>query len=214
MIKLIIADDHPIFLAGLKQILESDNKIIIVEQALTGKDALEKILKYSPDIAILDLDMPKMNGFEIVRELNKQKVATKIIFLTMHCANDLLSEALKLNVFGYILKETALIDIIKAVHLVNRGEHYISSSLSQEIINHSSFRSSSNQIKLAIQKLTVTETRIMSLIAQQKTTKEIADVLFVSPRTVEKHRSNICDKLNITGNNSLLKYALDNKDFF
>jgi len=214
MIKVIIADDHPIFLTGLRQVLEADNSIELIEQAASGDEALIKIIKLLPDVAVLDLDMPGMNGFEIVKELNKKSICSKIIFLTMHSANDLLNEALQLNVMGYVLKETALIDIIKAIHKVYSGEHYISAALSEEIINHSSFRLSQNDSQLLLQKLTVTEKKIMSLIAQQKTTKDIADILFVSHRTIEKHRSNICDKLKITGNNALLKYAIENKDFF
>jgi DNA-binding NarL/FixJ family response regulator len=214
MISVIIADDHPIFLMGLRQVLETDKTIKIIEQGQSGDEALNKIIKLQPDVAILDLDMPGMNGFEIARELNKKNIRSKIIFLTMHSANDLLSEALKLNVMGYVLKENALIDIIKGIHKVNSGEHYVSSALSEELISHSNFRGNPSNSQLLLQKLTPTEMRIMSLIAQQKTTKEIAEILFISHRTVEKHRSNICDKLNLKGNNSLLKYAIENKEFF
>ncbi len=212
MIRIVVADDHPIFLAGLKQVLGTEKSIDLVGGACSGEEALEIILSAKPDVAILDLDMPKMNGFEIVRELNKKNISTKIIFLTMHSAHDLLDEALRLKVMGYVLKETALLDIIRAVEKVHNGEHFISSALSESIISHSNFSTPATEIKLLLEKLSPTEKKILKLIADQKNTKEIAELMFISYRTVEKHRSNICSKLNISGNNVLLKFALENKE--
>jgi len=214
MINLVVADDHPIFLAGLEKVLGSNKNFNLLEQASSGDEALEKILSSKPDIAILDLDMPGMNGFEIVKELNKKNFSTKVIFLTMHSAHDLLDEALRLKVMGYVLKETALLDIINAVETVYKGEHFISAALSEDIISHSSFSSAANEVKLLIEKLSPAEKKIFRQITNQKSTKESAGLMFISYRTVEKHRSNICDKLNISGNNALLKFALENKDYF
>lgn len=214
MIKIVVADDHPIFLAGLKQVLGTEKNFSLIGEASTGDEALQIILNSKPDVAILDLDMPKMNGFDIAKELNTCNNLTKIIFLTMHSAQDLLNEALRLKVMGYVLKETALLDIINAVEQVYNGEHFISSALSENIINHSSFSTAANEIKLIIEKLSPAEKKILRFIANKKNTKEIAEMMFISYRTVEKHRSNICYKLNISGNNVLLKFALENKEYF
>lgn len=213
-IKLVIADDHPIFLTGLKQVLNTKNNFNIVGEGETGEEALELIKKLSPDVAILDLDMPHMNGFGVAKALLKYQQSTKLIFLTMHEANDLLNEALEIGVMGYVLKENASTDIISAVEHVYKGEHFISPLLSENLLNRRGSDVLLDDKKLLIEKLTVTEKKILSFIAHQKTTKEIGEELYISPRTVEKHRSNICSKLNITGNNALLKFAIDHKNYF
>lgn len=213
-IKLVIADDHPIFLTGLKQVLNSKNNFDIIGAGETGAEALELIKKLNPDVAILDLDMPHMNGFEVAKALLSIHNKTKLIFLTMHDEKDLLNEALELGVMGYVLKENALTDIIAAVEHVNSGEHFISPLLTEKLLNGTGIGNLLGEKKLLIEKLTGMEKKILTLIAHQKTTKEIGEELFISPRTVEKHRSNICSKLNITGNNALLKFALDHKNYF
>ncbi len=211
-IKIFIADDHPIFRSGLKQVIESRKNYNIVGEAEDGEEALTSICSLLPDVAILDLDMPKLNGLQILKKLNAKNISTKVIILTMHNAEELLQEALKQNVKGYVLKENALFEILKAIEKVSAGGIYICSEMTEPLIAHNPFAGMQSESKLLIGQLTQTEKTIIKMIAGQKTSKAIAEELFISYKTVEKHRSNICDKLKLTGNNALLKFAIDHKD--
>jgi DNA-binding NarL/FixJ family response regulator len=177
-------------------------------EALNGNSALEQIQTLKPDVAILDVNMPDKNAFEIARILREQKNESKIIFLTMHDEEATLNTALDLGVKGYILKDSAVSEIVNAIKLVARGKNFITPKLSTYLVNRNQGVQS---FAPNLEKLTQTEVKIMKLIAEQKTTKEIADELFVSHRTIDRHRYNICVKLDIRGVNSLLKFAIENK---
>lgn len=211
-IRILIADDHPVFLKGMRFIISEVDDIDVIAEASDGIEALQFIKGLNPEIAILDLDMPGETGFEILRELSEAKTECKIIFLTMHNAPDLLLEAIKLGVKGYLLKENALADIIMAIRLVHNGQRYVTASLSDAVLSFSQSVTPSEGKQLFLERLTPSELKILCLIAKQKTTRQIAAELFISERTVEKHRYNICEKLEISGNNSLLKFALENKN--
>jgi len=211
-IKIVVADDHPIFRSGLKQAIESSGEYRVVAEADNGEEALLQIQSLTPDVAILDLDMPRLNGFQVVKALLANNISTKIIFLTMHKAEDLLQEALNLKVKGYVLKENALHEVIKAIDTIYNGESYICAEISGSFLTKNIFSGEQDGKKLLLEKLTQTERTILKLVAHQKTSKEIAADLFISYKTVEKHRSNICDKLNLSGNNALLMFAIDHKD--
>lgn len=211
-IRIVIADDHPVFLKGMRFVISEEEEIEVVAEASDGIKALTLINQLLPDIAVLDIDMPGKTGFEILRELSDQKSKCKIIFLTMHNASDLLLESIKLGVKGYLLKENALSDIITAIRLVKKGQRYITASLSDAVLNINSPVLPDDSGKEFLKKLTPSEIKILYLIAKQKTTRQIAEELFISAKTVEKHRYNICEKLEISGNNSLLKFALQNKN--
>lgn len=211
-IRIVIADDHPVFLKGMRFVISEEEDIEVVAEASDGIKALNLINQLHPDIAVLDIDMPGKTGFEILRELLAQKSECKIIFLTMHNASDLLLEAIKLGVKGYLLKENALSDIITAIRLVKKGQRYITASLSDVVLNVNLPVPPDESGRQFLKKLTPSEIKILYLIAKQKTTRQIAEELFISAKTVEKHRYNICEKLEISGNNSLLKFALENKN--
>lgn len=211
-IRIVIADDHPVFLKGMRFVISEEEDIEVVAEASDGIKAFNLINQMCPDIAVLDIDMPGKTGFEILRELSDQKSKCKIIFLTIHNASDLLLESIKLGVKGYLLKENALSDIITAIRLVKKGQRYITASLSDVVLNINSPVPPDDSGKQFLKKLTPSEIKILYLIAKQKTTRQIAEELFISAKTVEKHRYNICEKLEISGNNSLLKFALENKN--
>lgn len=210
-VRIFIADDHPIFLSGLRMIMETEASFRIVGEASNGADALARISELKPDVAVLDLNMPDKNGFEIVRNLREQNIDVKIIFLTMHDEEATFNSALDLGVRGYILKDSAVADIVNAVNTVAKERSFITPKLSSYLLNrHQNLVDFAPKTEL----LTPTETKILRLIAEHKTTKEIASELFVSPRTVDRHRYNICNKLEIRGINSLLKFAIENKSKF
>lgn len=211
-ITVMIADDHPLFRQGLKQIIESDNSFEITGEAGNGEEALEMIGGKKPDIAVLDVSMPGKTGLEILKALNKSGEPVKIILLTMHKEEFLFKEAMELGVKGYVLKENASEDIIDCLKLVANDEYAISPVISKYLINRRQLNNTSNQKNLhGIEKLTASEKRILNLISENKSTKEIADELDISVKTVEVHRTNISQKLGLHGHLSLVKFALVNK---
>lgn len=202
---IIIADDHPLLLKGLQDFL-IEKKYEIIGSATNGKDAYNIILKQEPDIAILDIRMPFMTGIEIAK-LCKNKVKTKIILITFERNGILYHKAKELNVFGYLLKEFALVEVENCLNHVLKGEPYFS----PEIENY--FSDQTNNLKIDL--LTPSEIRVLKLISQNKSAREIASIFDISNRTVEKHKENIIRKLDLDSHrNSLLIWAKENRDFF
>ncbi len=210
-ITIILADDHPIVRKGLREVIEEDRRLRVVAEANNGREAVEAIEKFSPQVTILDIDMPVMNGFETAREIKRRKLKTEIIFLTMHRDEDLFNEAIDLGAKGFVLKDSALIDIIECVKAVAASEHYASHALTKFLINRSRRALGLTERQPTVNDLTPTERRILKLIAEDMTSKEIGEEIFISPRTVEKHRQNICQKLNLQGSHSLFKFAVQHK---
>ena len=202
-INIIIADDHPLFSQGLIFVLSKKENFKIIGQAADGKSALELIKTYEPDIAILDVQMPKMDGFEIAKTIVIENIPTKIIFLTMFSEETFVKKVIELGVKGYLLKENAVNDIVSCVEAVANGKIYLSPEVSSILLG----KGTKNKFDC----LTKTEKKIYILIGNEKSSKEIGEELFISTKTVENHRSNICKKLGITGSSVLLKYALQNK---
>jgi len=210
---ILIADDHPMIRDSLRNAIESNTEWEVAGEAQDGEAALELINKLQPAIAILDISMPVRNGFEVVRALRQKKVQTQVIFLTMHRNEDFFQRALDLDVRGYVLKDSAVIDVVSAIKAVSRGEHYTSPALTSYLIRKRSGGSSaaSSEQGLGLHSLSPTERRVLELIAEYKTSKDIAEELNTSPRTVETHRTNICQKLGLHGRHALMKFALENK---
>ncbi|MDP3582222.1 MAG: response regulator transcription factor [Ignavibacteria bacterium] len=209
-IKVIVADDHPIFRKGLVDIIELEKDIEILGQAANGEEAVNLIKRVLPDIAVLDINMPMTTGFDAARELRKSNSLVKIIFLTMHNEQEIFKRAMELNVSGYLLKDSAAEDIIDCIHAVAKGDFYFSPALSNYFVTNQ--RSTIGTLEnTGIEKLTSTEKTILRLIADGKTSQEIADQLFVSRKTIDNHRVNICAKLDLHGVNALMKYAIQNK---
>lgn len=208
-IRLIMADDHPIFREGLRQIIEKDSRIKIIGEADNGQKALELIEEKMPDIALLDIDMPKLTGLEVLKKVSGTSV--KIIFLTMYSEEDIFDEAMGLGVKGYVLKDSAVNDILECILSVSEGNYFISPSMSNLLIRRRKKMTDLRKSNPMLDSLTPTEKKILRFISQNKTSKEIADVLFLSHRTIENHRTNISNKLNLKGSHSLIKFAIENK---
>ena len=208
-LSIVIADDHPLYLSGVRNELEKESGIKIVAEAEEGETALSLILQLKPDIAILDIQMPKLSGLHIARKL-KLNDQTKLILLTMFNDQKMFLQAMDYGVRGYVLKDAAVHDIVTAVFDVAEEKYYLSTSLSGLLVPGKQNRSVN--VSALLTGLTPAELKILSLISTLKSNKEIADTLFISQRTVENHRVNISHKLNISGTNSLLKFAIKNKD--
>lgn len=210
-IRILIADDHPIFRAGLLQVIEKTSHHKVVAEAADGETALEQILELRPDVAILDLQMPRLGGFDVARALKNKDSAVKLIFLTMHQDEEMFNEAMDLGALGYVLKESAVTDITNSIDVVNSGGNFISPQLSTYLLGRRQRSEDLRKEKPALSRLTPSEIRILRLIADNKTSREIADELYVSVRTIENHRANISAKLELHGAHALLSFALAHK---
>ena len=200
-IKIIIADDYSIVRQGLRQMLDADEKFTVIGEAKNGREALDLIAAHQPDVTVLDVDMPEMGGFELVRELRgARKIEIEIVFLTMHSEEEIFQTALDLSVGGCVLKDDATTDIVAAVKAVAAGKSFISPSLFSLLLNRRRRAEDLKSGKPELSRLTPTERRVLQLIAEDKTSREIGDELFVSHRAVDTHRLNISRKLNLRAN--------------
>ena len=197
---IITADDHPLLLKGLNDFL-IEKKYNLIGSGNNGKEAYQLIVEEKPDIAILDIQMPHMSGLEIAMTCKANELETKIVLITLHKERELYQKAQDLNIFGYILKEFALEEIENCINTVSKGDHYFSPKIVEVLADES-------PRDRFLRDLTPSEKKILNLIAKDKTNKEIASLLFISYRTVEKHRSNIIIKLKLEPKtNSLLMWA-------
>lgn len=209
-IKIGLVDDHPIFLRGLKTIIVAENNFEVIWEANNGKDALDKIQENQPDVVVLDVDMPILDGFSTAKKLNKSFPKVKIIFLTLLKDTQIFDLMKKYNIKGYVLKDSALDEIVYCINKVVDGGTNLSPKLTEMLFSDEP-TSNVNKFTHKIATLTQTEKKILFLISNLKTSKEIADDMSVSVRTIENHRFNICKKLNLKGNHALFKFALNNK---
>ena len=209
--RIAIADDHSIFRRGLRAIIETETSLLVIAEAADGEEALRNIEELTPDVAILDVDMPKMDGFQVVKELRRRRISVECIFLTIHSEEDLFNEALNLGVKGYVLKDSSSTDIVNAIHALRQGHHYTSPSITSHLINRSQQSGSLVQKAASVKDLTPTERRILQMIADYKTSKQIAHELCIHYRTVDNHRTNISAKLGLRGSHALIKFALQHQ---
>lgn len=210
-IQLLIVDDHPVFRRGLREIIEEHPCFSIVGEASDGESGLRLALERHPDIAVVDIDMPGQSGFDMARSLRRLNSSVKVAFLTMYRDEEIFNMALDLGARAYVLKENAADDIVSALHKVSQGEIFLCQSVHDIGKRRTDAVRALLLSKPQLESLTPAERRILRLIAEDRTTKEIALFLRISFKTVENHRASICDKLNIHGSHSLLKFALDHK---
>jgi len=209
--RVLIADDHEIFRVGLAKTIDRDKTFSIIAQAGNGKEALTLIREMRPDIAILDVSMPVMDGLEVGRAVYREALTTEVIFLTMYKDITYFNAAMDIGARGYLLKDNACADLLTCLRTVNEGNHYISPTISHLLLERQRATRSLEHTVPSLLRLSPAERRILALLAENITSKEIADKLFVSVRTIENHRTHICRKLEIKGHNKLLQFALEHK---
>jgi DNA-binding NarL/FixJ family response regulator len=209
MIGVLLADDHPVVRRGLKATIEEDEGLRVIAEAADGTEALQKIFDLKPEIAILDIDMPGLNGLGVARELAQRNVDTRIIFMTFHANEDLMRAAMDVGGKGYLLKGSETDEIAAAIHAVSAGRTYIGSTMAAVLLKQSDKSGSAPALDVSV--LTPTEKKILRLISDGLSSKEIGDELSIHYRTVENHRTNMCRKLSIEGANALARFALQNR---
>jgi DNA-binding NarL/FixJ family response regulator len=211
-IRVVIADDHPLIRQGLRLAIESDAAMTVAAEAADGVHALEIIRAVKPDIAVLDIDMPRSDGFTVARAIRAEGLSVAIIFLTIHREEDLLHEALDLGARGYVLKDSAPTEVVASIKAVAAGQHYTSPAMTSSLVNRTRRAADLRRDRPTLNDLTPTERRILGLIADYKTSREIGEALSISHRTVDTHRANISTKLEIRGSHALMKFALEHRD--
>lgn len=203
--KVLIVDDHKIVRQGLINLLSDEAWITVIGEATDGRDAMRKVAELNPDIVVIDIGMPELNGIEATRQI-RIKSDCKVIALTIHNNIQYVQEMLKAGASGYLLKDCAFDELVDALKCINEGQYYISKT----IVDQSLFQSkeSSSPPKILSEQLSSREKEVLQLMAEGNTTKTIADKLFLSPKTIETHRKNIMDKLNLYTISELTKYAV------
>jgi DNA-binding NarL/FixJ family response regulator len=210
-ISILLADDHPLLRKGLRETIEEEGGFSVVAEASDGERALSLIEQYRPTLAVLDVDMPKMSGLDVAAAVQKKNLSTAVIILTMYDKETFFNKAMDLGVLGYLLKDDAVSEIVEALKMVSAGKHYFTPSLSDLMARRDRSMESRAPEQFFLSSLTQMERKILRLVAENKSSKEIAEQLFISTRTVETHRNNICQKLKLRGINALLKFAFDHK---
>jgi DNA-binding NarL/FixJ family response regulator len=212
-VTVLIVDDHPLLRHGLRDFIGRNSRFVIVGEAADGQEALQQMALLKPQIAILDIDMPRLNGLETIRAIRDLPFPVEVIILTMYKEEDMFNAAMDLGAKAYVLKENAATDIVAALENVDHGETFVS-ALMLEVGQRRSDRVRELLLsKPQIEALTPAERRILKLIGDDYTSKEIADRLKLSVRTVDNHRQHICNKLKLHGTHSLLKFAFDNSAY-
>lgn len=206
-IKILLADDHAIVRHGLSESIQQQNDMKVVGQANDGRKTVELATKLKPDIIIMDISMPYLNGFEAAREILHALPKTKIIALSMHSSKRFVVEMLKAGACAYLLKDCEFDELIKAIRIVANGKTYLSPSISDVVIDNF-VRTDEEETSSAFSALTQRERQVLQLIAEGSTTKQIANSLYISPKTVEAHRLNVMNKLEIDNVAKLTKYAI------
>jgi two-component system, NarL family, nitrate/nitrite response regulator NarL len=206
MIKLIIVDDHQLFIDGIKSLLKNEKEIKVVGEALNGIEAMARITEEKPDIILLDINMPDMDGVETTREIRKKFPEVKIIILTMHNQHEFISNLVSEGALGYILKNTGKTELINAIKTVHGGNAFFSKAVTETIMNN--LHKKPAEEKLESVQLTKREKEILKYIAEGLATKEIADKLFISVNTVETHRKNLMAKVHAKNVTGLVRFAM------
>lgn len=215
MIRVLLVEDHALVRAGLRALLERAGDIRVLGEASNGQEAVELTQSLKPDVVIMDIMMPRLNGIQAAEHIQNQKLSTKVLLLSMYSEEGLVHQALQSGAKGYVLKTSVSEELLEAVRKVALGETYLSAAVSS-IVTESAFHPSASQSQNPLDNLSPREKEILQLVAEEHTSAEIATMLSISEKTVEKHRANLMEKLharNLAGVVRLaIKYGLIDKD--
>jgi DNA-binding NarL/FixJ family response regulator len=206
---VLIVDDHPLFREGLKSLLARHSSFEVIGEAGNANDGLKKAKKLMPDLVIMDISLPDQSGIEVTSKIRSLLPETRVIVLSMHTKIDYITEAFRQGATGYVVKESATEKLMECLELVSKGEYFVDSSLSHRVVKNL-LESDEKERKITddgYNTLTPREQQVMRLLAEGHSTKQIAEKLFISPKTVENHRSNIMSKLEVHTIMELVRYA-------
>ena len=206
-IRVLLADDHVMMRGGLRMLLEQHAELAVVGEAEDGRETVRLAKKLSPDVVVMDIAMPDMNGIEATRQIIAERAGIKVIALSMHSDRHFVSEMLKAGATAYLLKQCAVDELLAAIKTVLKNQTYLSPCISGVVVDHF-VRNTSKSASTAFSRLSDREREVLQLITEGKTSKEIASQLNLSIKTVEAHRMNIMDKLDIHTVAELTKYAI------
>jgi DNA-binding NarL/FixJ family response regulator len=207
-IKVFLADDHAVVRDGLRLILEAQEDIKVVGEAADGHQAVGQVLKLKPDIVIMDIAMPGLNGIEATQQILDSCPSVKVLILSIHSSTEYISRALKAGALGYILKESAGKEVVKAVKTVYLGQRYLCRKISEAVIGDYINLQEGAPGRSPLNRLSPREREVLQLVTEGKTTKEIGQMLLLSPKTVDTYRSRLMVKLGITDVPGLVKFAI------
>lgn len=210
-LRIIVADDHAVVRKGIRDIIEEVPGFAVVAECADGEATLRAIASERPDVVVLDVDMPGTDGLHVLRTLKDAAGKPAFVLMTMHGREDLLRAAFDLGAKGYVVKAGSLLEVVDAIRAVHAGQPYISSSLSATLLTQRDEPQAAGD-PVALEALTAAERRVLRLIADFKTSKEIADELGIHYRTVENHRTAIAGKLGLTGSHALVRFAALHRD--
>lgn len=206
---IIIIDDHPLLREGLKAVIGRDKRYEVIGETGLGREGLKLIKRLKPDIVLIDISLPDMNGIDLLYQIRKKFPETKIMIVSMHSKIDYITESFKAGALGYLVKESAATSLIKGLDSVSQGEYFLDSSISKEVVKRLIEAPSIRKINdSGYNSLTPREQQILRLLAEGYSNSEIAKILSISRKTVENHRANIMNKLNLHSLMDLVKYAV------
>jgi DNA-binding NarL/FixJ family response regulator len=208
VIKVLLADDHTIVRKGLRSLLESENGILVVGEAADGREAIDQVGRLRPDVVIMDIGMPGLNGLESTRQIKARYANIQVLILTVHTSEEYVFQILRAGASGYVLKRAAPKELISAIQAVNRGEAFLSPSISRKVVDEFVKNGAATTEWDSYEKLTPREREVLQLIAEGHPTRVIAELLHISVKTAETHRAHLMDKLDMRSTAELTRYAI------
>jgi DNA-binding NarL/FixJ family response regulator len=207
-IRVLLAEDHTIVRKGLRSLLDGEAGIEVIGEAEDGREAVEKVGQLLPDVVLMDITMPSLNGLEATRQIKKRFPEVKVVILTMHANEEYIFQILRAGASGYLVKQAAPTELLSAIQAAYRGESFLSPSISRKVIAEYIQQAEATAEKDSYDQLTDREREVLQLIAEGHPNREIADLLHISVKTVETHRANLMDKLDIHSTAELTRYAI------
>ncbi len=207
-IRVLLAEDHTIVRKGLRSLLDGEAGIEVIGEAENGREAVEKVQQLLPDVVLMDIAMPGLNGLEATRQIKKRFPEVQVLILTMHANEEYIFQILRAGASGYVVKQAAPTELISAIRAAYRGDSFLSPSISRTVIQEYIRQAEATAEKDSYDQLTTREREVLQLIAEGHSNREIADLLHISIKTVETHRANLMDKLDIHSTAELTQYAM------